>query len=68
MEGKNMAITKDMTIGELVRNHQETIKILMDFGMGCVGCPSAQSETLEEAASIHGIDINKLIEKLNSAV
>jgi len=63
-----MAITKDMTIGELVRNHQETIKILMEFGMGCVGCPSAQSETLEEAASIHGIDIDKLIEKLNNAV
>jgi hybrid cluster-associated redox disulfide protein len=40
----------------------------MEFGMGCVGCPSAQSETLEEAASIHGIDIDKLIEKLNNAV
>lgn len=63
-----MAITKDMTIGELVRTHQETIKILMEFGMGCVGCPSAQSETLEEAATIHGIDIDKLIEKLNQAV
>jgi hybrid cluster-associated redox disulfide protein len=63
-----MAITKDTTIGELVRNYQQTIKILMDFGMGCVGCPSAQSETLEEAASIHGIDVNKLIERLNQAI
>lgn len=63
-----MAITKDMTIGELVRNHQETISILMEFGMGCVGCPSAQSETLEEAATIHGINIDQLIEKLNKAI
>lgn len=60
-----MAITKDMTIGEVVRNHQEAAKILMQFGMGCVGCPSAQSETLEEAASVHGVDVEKMIEKLN---
>lgn len=60
-----MAITKDMTIGEVVRNHTEAVKILMEFGMGCVGCPSAQSETLEEAATVHGIDVENLIEKLN---
>lgn len=63
-----MKITKEMTIGEVIRNRQEAIKILMDFGMGCVGCPSAQSETLEEAASVHGIEIEKLMEKLNAAV
>ncbi|MBN7773311.1 DUF1858 domain-containing protein [Clostridium aminobutyricum] len=63
-----MAITKDMTIGEVVRNHREAVGVLMEFGMGCVGCPSAQAETLEEAASVHGIDLDKLIENLNKAV
>ena len=63
-----MAITKDMTIGELVRTHEETVKVLMEFGMGCIGCPSAQSETLEEAAAIHDINIDKLLEKLNQAI
>lgn len=63
-----MTITKNMTIGEVVRNHQETVQILMGFGMGCVGCPSAQSETLEEAAAVHGADINKLLEELNKVV
>ncbi|MFV0517013.1 MAG: DUF1858 domain-containing protein [Aminipila sp.] len=63
-----MAITKDMTIGEVVRNHHETIEVLMQFGMGCVGCPSAQAETLEEAASVHGIDIEQLLEGLNKAI
>lgn len=63
-----MAITKDMTIGEVVRNHRETVEVLMEFGMGCVGCPSAQAETLEEAAAVHDIDVNKLIEKLNQVV
>ncbi|KYH28072.1 MULTISPECIES: DUF1858 domain-containing protein [Clostridium] len=60
-----MKITKDMTIGEIVRNFPNTVEILMSFGMGCVGCPSAQAETLEEAAMVHGMDIEKLLEALN---
>ncbi|MCY6958163.1 MULTISPECIES: DUF1858 domain-containing protein [Clostridium] len=60
-----MAITKDMTIGQLVMNHPKTPAILMNFGMMCVGCPSAQGETIEEAAMVHGMDIEKLLEELN---
>ncbi|MFD3155396.1 DUF1858 domain-containing protein [Haloimpatiens sp. FM7330] len=60
-----MKITKDMTIGKIVREYPESVEILMSFGMGCVGCPSAQAETLEEAAMVHGMDINKLVEALN---
>ncbi len=63
-----MKITKNITIGELVRTYPQTIKALMGFGMGCVGCPSAQAETLEEAAAVHGIDVDLLIEKLNQVV
>ncbi len=63
-----MQITKDMTIGEIVRNFPNSIEILMSFGMGCVGCPSAQGESLEEAAMVHGMDIEKLLEALNKAI
>ncbi|QHI74032.1 DUF1858 domain-containing protein [Aminipila terrae] len=63
-----MTITKDMTIGEVVRNHGETVKVLTEFGMGCIGCPSAQAETLEEAAQVHGVDIDKLLDNLNKAL
>ena len=61
-----MKITKDMTIGEVVRQNPESVEILMGFGMGCVGCPSAQAETLEEAAMVHGLDIEALMTKLNA--
>ncbi|MDF2883317.1 MAG: hypothetical protein K0R54_3874 [Clostridiaceae bacterium] len=60
-----MKITKEMTIGEIVRNFPNSAEILMNFGMGCVGCPSAQAETLEEAAMVHGMNIEKLLEELN---
>ncbi|MDD7796259.1 DUF1858 domain-containing protein [Clostridium sp. 'White wine YQ'] len=58
-------ITKEMTIGEVVRTNPEKAEILMSFGMGCVGCPSAQSETLEEAAIVHGLNLTELMTALN---
>ena len=61
-----MIITKDMTIGEVVRQNPDSVEVLMSFGMGCVGCPSAQAETLEEAAMVHGLNLDELMEKLNA--
>jgi hybrid cluster-associated redox disulfide protein len=63
-----MKLTKNMTIGEVVRTYPQTVDILMDFGMGCVGCPASQAETLEQAAMVHGFDADELLEKLNEAV
>lgn len=60
-----MAITKDTLIGELIREKPEAAEILFQFGMGCVGCPSAQMETLEEAAVVHGLELTSLLEALN---
>ena len=58
-------ITKDMTIGEIIRIEQGVIPILMEAGMHCIGCPSAQGETLEEAAMVHGMDIDALMKAIN---
>ncbi|MFY9213999.1 MAG: DUF1858 domain-containing protein [Tissierellaceae bacterium] len=60
-----MEITKDMLIGELIRKKPEAIEILMSFGMGCVGCPSSQMESVEEAAMVHGLNLDALMEALN---
>ena len=59
-----MEITKDMTIGEIIVNKPEVAPILMEAGMHCLGCPSAQSESLEEAAMVHGMDIDDLMGKI----
>ncbi|NTW71430.1 MAG: DUF1858 domain-containing protein [Eubacteriaceae bacterium] len=58
-------INKDMTIGEVLKQDRNLAQTLMGFGMGCVGCPSAQAETLAEAASVHGVDADALVEALN---
>lgn len=57
-------ISKDMTIGELIRTNPAVAPVLLNAGMHCLGCPSAQGETLEEAAMVHGIDIEELLAKI----
>ncbi|MDU4891930.1 MAG: DUF1858 domain-containing protein [Clostridium sp.] len=60
-----MEVTKTMTIGELIRKNEKAASVLMGFGMGCVGCPSAQAETLEEACMVHGLEVDELLKKLH---
>lgn len=50
-------VTKDMTIGEILRANPEVAPVLLDAGMHCLGCPCFTGETLEEAAMVHGIDV-----------
>jgi hybrid cluster-associated redox disulfide protein len=61
-----MEITKDTLIGEIVRNKPEAIDTLLRYGLGCLGCPASQMESLEEAAMVHGIDLEELLRALNS--
>lgn len=58
--------TKDMTIGEALRLDMDIAPVLMEIGMHCLGCPASQAETLEEAAMVHGIPVEELMEKLNA--
>ncbi len=61
-----MKITKDMTIGEILSANPEVAPVLMEAGMHCLGCPSAQGESLAEAAFVHGMDIDALLAKIEA--
>ena len=60
-----MQINKEMLIGQLVQMDELIPQMLMGAGMHCLGCPSAQGESLEEAALVHGIDSDELVAKIN---
>lgn len=64
-EKKEVLITKEMLISEVIQRKPRTIQTLMLIGMGCIGCPSSLMETVEQAAWVHGIDPDMLVEKLN---
>ena len=59
-------VTKEMTIGEVLNINMDVAPILMEIGMHCLGCPASQGESLEEAAMVHGIDADLLVEKINA--
>ena len=59
-------IEKTTTIGKILEEFPEKAEILLQAGMHCLGCPASQAETLEEACNVHGIDVEEIVEKLNS--
>lgn len=61
-----MNINKDMTIGEILRANPAVAPVLMEAGMHCLGCPSAQGESLADAAMVHGMDIEELMAKISA--
>ncbi len=58
-------VERTTMIGELLRIDQNVAPILMEIGMHCLGCPSSQMETIEEAAMVHGINPDDLVQRIN---
>jgi len=63
-----MEALKEMTIGQLLQDYPEVAPVLMEMGMHCLGCPSAQFETLEQAARVHGMDADVLLDKIHAVI
>ena len=61
-------IEKTTKIGSLLEENPEKAEILLEAGMHCLGCPSAQGESLEEACYVHGIDCDDLVSKMNEVL
>ncbi len=58
-------ITKEMTIGQVIREHPDSIPIFLKNGLSCIGCPMSSMETVEQGALAHGIDLDKMLAELN---
>jgi len=72
MDGEHVrevcGIRSDMTLGDIMSQKPEVIPILMEAGMHCVSCPAAMMETLEEAAIVHGIIIDELMDYIKECL
>ncbi len=53
-------------IGDIVDADENTADIFLESGMHCISCPVSRMETVEEAALVHGVDADELVEKLNA--
>ena len=61
-------VTKEMGIMEIVQTWPQTVDVLVEQGMGCIGCAAAHFETIGEGAAAHGLDVDALMEALNAVV
>lgn len=59
-------VDKSMIIADVLRVDQGVVPILLQSGMHCLGCPSSQMESLEDACMVHGIDVEELVDDLNN--
>lgn len=62
------AIQKDMVIGDILRLDSRLAPVLMEMGMHCLGCPSAQREALADACMVHGVNPDDMVKKLNDTL
>lgn len=61
---EEVVISKDMIIGDILKTNPDNARVLMEAGMHCLGCPSSQAETLEEACMVHGLDVEAILSNL----
>ncbi|MEM5872554.1 MAG: DUF1858 domain-containing protein [Candidatus Aenigmatarchaeota archaeon] len=65
---KKEKITKNMILGEVVRKYPETVNVFIKHGLPCAMCNIAFSESIEQGAISHGINLSKLLKDLNNSI
>lgn len=60
-------ITKDTIVSRIPEINPAAVDVLWNMGMGCIHCIMANEETVEEAAAVHGFDLEELLTALNAA-
>ena len=61
-------IEKNTIIGDVLDVAPQAAPLFFAIGMHCLGCPSSRGETVEQACMVHGVDVDALLEKLNSVI
>lgn len=62
-----LKISAEMTIAEVLKLKPTAAAVLMSKGMHCLGCVIAQGETIAQAAEVHGLPVDELLQELNRA-
>jgi hybrid cluster-associated redox disulfide protein len=62
--GECMPIGFDDIVGEVMTARPATIRVFLDFSMGCVGCPISAFHTVDDACMEHGVDRDEFLTAL----
>lgn len=61
-----MEITRDMIISDVLNLDRGVVPVFLEHGLHCIGCVMSTGETIEEAAYVHGLDIEHLMDSINT--
>ena len=62
-----MSIGFDDIVGEVMDARPATIRVFLDFRMGCVGCPIATFHSVDDACKEHGVDRDEFLAALRAS-
>ncbi|MDO8538537.1 MAG: iron-sulfur cluster assembly accessory protein [archaeon] len=64
-------VTKDWTIGDVVKKYPSAVEVMLSHGLHCIGCSVSYWETLEQGAMGHGMTrevFDDMMKKLNQKI
>ena len=64
---KKIVLTSDMTVDLVMNCWPASIRVFMDYKMGCVGCPIGTFHSVEEASREHKVDLAAFLGALQAA-
>lgn len=69
---KKDKITKDTIIADVLEKAgQPAVEIMLNHGLGCIGCHASPFETIEQGALTHGMnkkELDKMLKELNKVI
>ncbi len=65
---ENTFINGKTVIGEIITKHPDSVGVLLNAGMHCLGCPASQAESLEDACAVHGLEVQAVLDALNAKI
>ena len=61
-------LERTMSIDDVMRVWPQTIRVVLDHRMQCVGCPLARFQTLSDACKEHGVDEDLFLADIRRAI
>lgn len=61
-----MPIEFDYLVDDIMRQWPATVRVFLDFKMGCIGCPIACFHNVDDACREHDVDRDNFLAALRS--
>jgi hybrid cluster-associated redox disulfide protein len=59
--------SSEMSVEEVMRRWPSTVRVFLNFGMNCVGCPISTFHSVDEACGEHHVNLQIFLGRLGAA-